>query len=227
MRIHKCGIKIILITLFTLFLINYLVYKSSLITPIIKATIQFISLALSIIIIYFFRNPERKIYENPYFILSPADGKIIAVKEIFENEFFNEKRLMISIFMSLINVHKNWLPASGKILYIKHYDGKFKIASKENSYLDNEHNIIVMENTLGRKILIRQVAGKIARRICSNVKVNDKVKQGNELGFIKFGSRVDVVLPLDAIPRINIGDKVFGSLTVLADLYEKNKNDET
>ena len=221
MKIHKAGYKIIAITFLILIIFNYLIYKQVTKNIYINSAVQIWSAITFILIVFFFRNPDRKIIENPYFIISPADGKIIEIKEIFEHEYYKENMLMISIFMSLFNVHKNWVPTSGKVLHVQHVKGKFKLAYDKNSYLDNEHNIIAIHNVLDRKILVRQVAGKIARRIYCKIKPNDTIKQGRELGFIKFGSRVDVVLPLDAKVKVKLNQKVYGGLTVLADLYQK------
>ncbi len=222
MRIHKAGYKIIFVSFLFFVGLNYVFIKFFSEHKILNSVIQLWSGVTFTFILAFFRDPSRKIHENPYFILSPADGTIIDIKEVEENEYFKRPMLMISIFMSIFNVHKNWIPVSGEIVKTDYHKGKFLIASKEHSYLHNEHNNVVMHTVTNHEILVRQVAGKVARRIFCKVKPQDKVKQGDELGFIKFGSRVDVVLPLEAKVKVKLRQKVFGGLTVLADLYEKN-----
>ncbi len=221
MIIHKEGHKIIFVSFLMLLFINFLVIHflpSKSITNFIVSTI---SVLLFGFIITFFRNPKRKIIENEYFVFSPADGKIVVNEIVNENEFLNEQRIQISIFMSIFNVHKNWLPVSGVVIYKKYHKGKYFIASLPKCSELNERNTIVIKNQNNIQILIRQIAGFIARRIICDLSENQNVKQAQELGFIKFGSRVDVFLPLDSIVKVKIGDKVQGGLTVIADLPKK------
>ncbi len=218
-RIHKQGIKPISLTLVFLIIVNVIVYISISINIIVFSIINIMSLMVFTMVTRFFRNPKREVVENPYFILAPADGKIVAIEEIEENEYFKEKRIQISIFMSIYNVHSNKLTSSGKIKYTKYHKGDFLLAKHPKSSVKNERNTVVVETNSGHEILTRQIAGAVARRIICNVKENDIVKQGDEFGFIKFGSRVDIILPLEAKIKVKLQQKVQGSRTVIADLY--------
>lgn len=170
----------------------------------------------------FFRVPQRvKPAVDNSIIYSPADGEIVAVEEVIESEYFKEPRLKISVFMSVWNVHINWFPLSGKILYFKHHQGKFLVAWAEKSSEINERTTTVVD-TGSHVVLFRQIAGFIARRIVNRTQAGDKVEQCTECGFIKFGSRMDVYLPLGSDPKVKIGDKVTGIQTILAKLKIDN-----
>ncbi len=218
MIIHKQGIKIILIISLFLFGANFLVVHFLSENHILKTTFNTFSILFFVLVVSFFRNPKRKVIENEYFVLSPADGEVVVIEKVQENEFFNEEKIQISIFMTIFNVHKNWIPMSGDIVYAKYHEGKYFMANYPKSSQLNEHNSIVIKNNKNQAILVKQIAGFIARRIVCNFKLGDKVKQDEELGFIKFGSRLDVFLPLDAKINVKLGDKVVGGLSVLADL---------
>jgi phosphatidylserine decarboxylase len=148
-------------------------------------------------------------------ILCPADGKVVVIEETEENEYFHDRRLQVSIFMSPINVHVNRNPISGIISYFKYHPGKFLVAWHPKSSTDNERTTVVVKNANGVEVLFRQIAGALARRIVWYVKENDNVTQGSEFGFIKFGSRVDLFLPLGTEINVNIGDKVVGGKTII------------
>jgi phosphatidylserine decarboxylase len=167
-------------------------------------------------IVSFFRVPKRKLKVAPDSIISPADGKIVVVEEVSDEEYFHEKRLQVSIFMSPANVHLNRYPVGGEVVYSTYHPGKYLVAWHPKSSIENERHSVVLKCN-SREVLIKQIAGAVARRICNYAAVGDEVKQGNELGFIKFGSRVDVLLPLDAQIKVSIGDTVKGGMTVLAD----------
>ena len=169
-----------------------------------------------VIIIQFFRNPSRSANTGDD-VLCPADGKIVAIEEVEETEYFHDKRIQISIFMSPLNVHINWLPMGGIVKYVKYHPGRYLVAWHPKSSTENEHTTIVVENENGA-VLLRQIAGALARRICYYLNEGDQVHQGDEMGFIKFGSRVDVLLPPDSDIKVGIGDKVKGTQTVLAAL---------
>jgi phosphatidylserine decarboxylase len=166
---------------------------------------------------YFFRVPSRLPAVDESAILAPADGKIVIIKEVEENEYLHEKRVQVSVFMSLFNVHINWFPLHGTVEYARHHQGKYMVAWHPKSSEKNERTTVVV-NQNGTKILFRQIAGYIARRIVCYAKEGMAVEQGQETGFIKFGSRVDLFLPLDAIINVKIGDKVKGTQTVIAHL---------
>lgn len=167
-------------------------------------------------IIRFFRYPNRNFKANPGIILSPADGKIIAIEKEIETEYYNEERLRVSVFMSGFNVHANWVPVSGTIQYNKYHPGRNLFAIHPKSSLLNERTSIVILNENGKETLIRQIAGIFARRVVTYPKSGQVVNQGEELGFIKFGSRLDIFLPCDTKVLVKIGDKVKGNLTELA-----------
>ncbi len=218
-RLHKQGIKPISITLLFTILLNivFFVYISK--NMVANIILNFGSLYLIVMVVQFFKNPKREIIENENFILSPADGKIVAIEEINETEYFNDKRIQVSIFMSIYNVHANKFTSTGKVKYIKYHKGKFLLAKHPKSSELNERNTVVVETTKGHEILTRQIAGAVARRIICEVKPDDTAQQGKEFGFIKFGSRVDIILPLNAKIKVKLYEKVQGSRTVIADLF--------
>jgi len=167
------------------------------------------------IIIQFFRYPQRTVNQNEDVILSPADGKICVIKETIENEYLKTKCLQVSIFMSPTNVHINWIPIPGFVTYMKHKDGEFYAAFKDKSAEENERTTTAVKIRDGREIVMCQVAGAMARRIINYVEVGDPVDQSTELGFIRFGSRVDLYLPLDTKLNVKLYDKVKGSQTII------------
>lgn len=169
------------------------------------------------LLLNFFRNPPRPIPQTgDHLIYAPADGKVVVIEEITETEYFNDKRIQVSIFMSPLNVHVNRIPVTGTIAYQKYHPGKYLVAWHPKSSTENERNTVVVVQ--GRyQILLRQIAGALARRIKWYVHTGDKVHQGQEMGFIKFGSRVDVFLPLDAKVLVTIGQKVKGNVTRIAE----------
>lgn len=216
MKLHKEGYVTIIVTFIGLFGLTarlIFVIPSILWLQGIIITIPIIILAR---ILHFFRAPNRQFEINNDAILSPADGEIVAIEEVFEEEFLKEKCIQISVFMSPTNVHINWLPASGLISYCKHHSGKHLVAWHPKSSTLNERTSIGLQLENGTKILIRQVAGALARRIVCYAKIGKTVKQTEELGFIKFGSRVDVFLPLGTQINVALKDLVVGGQTILA-----------
>jgi phosphatidylserine decarboxylase len=169
-------------------------------------------------IIQFFRVPKRKFNYKNGMVLCPADGKIVVIEEVEETEYFKDRRIQVSIFMSPINVHANFNPVSGVIQYAKYHPGLFLVAWHPKSSTDNERTTIVTKTESGQEVLFRQVAGALARRICYYVKEGQKVEGGQEFGFIKFGSRIDVYLPLSAKIKVSLNQKVKGQLTEIAEL---------
>ncbi len=177
-----------------------------------------ISLAViifAILIIQFFRVPKRKYEIKENEIICPADGKVVVIEEVEETEYFKDKRIQVSIFMSPLNVHANFNPISGVIKFVKYHPGLFLVAWHPKSSTENERTTIVTEHKNGKEVLFRQIAGAVARRICYYVKEDQKVEAGTEFGFIKFGSRIDIFLPLGTEINVNIGDKVKAQITTL------------
>ncbi len=172
-----------------------------------------------LIFLQFFRSPKRDLVISSRSIVCPADGKVVAIEEVEEPEYFNgEKRLQVSVFMSPLNVHLNRYPISGKVVYSKDHPGKFLVAWHPKSSTENERNTVVVETEFGVSVLIRQIAGFVARRIVWYCHTDDDVKQGDELGFIKFGSRVDLFLPVSAQIKVELDEKVQGGISVLAEV---------
>ena len=213
---HKEGFSLIilfflLVTIDIIMLEVLLVDSSSL-----KSILQIFSLIIFVFILWFFRNPKRSIKKNPELILSPADGKIISIKEVDELEYFKDKKIQISIFLSPLDIHVNRYPVSGEILYSKYHQGKYLLAWHPKSSNNNERTTVVIKNKKFGEVMYRQIAGVVARRIVNYAKVNSNVEQGEDSGFIKFGSRVDLFLSKDSNLKIKIGDKVKGGLSIIA-----------
>ena len=173
--------------------------------------------SLTLIVLQFFRHPSRAITEGHNLVIAPADGKVVVVEEAEEKEYFGGKRLQLSIFMSPVNVHVNRFPISGTVSYFKYHPGKFLAAWEPKSSTDNERTTVVVKHENGVELLFRQIAGALARRIVWYCRQGDQAKQGEEMGFIKFGSRVDLFLPLNAVIKVKVGDKVRGGQTVIAE----------
>lgn len=181
-------------------------------------SISFLLLVFLYLIIQFFRVPHRTINAQEGTVLCPADGKVVVIEEVDEPEFLKTKCIQISVFMSPLNVHVNWFPVNGKVLYEKYHPGKYLVAWHPKSSTENERTTTVVETAKGKQILFRQVAGALAKRIVNYAKMGNTAKQGEEFGFIKFGSRIDLYLPLDANIKVKIGDKVQGQITTIAEL---------
>ncbi|MCH8903747.1 MAG: phosphatidylserine decarboxylase family protein [Bacteroidetes bacterium] len=178
-------------------------------------SLHLITINMVILILIFFRNPLRTFPLNESHILSPADGKVVVIEEVEETEYFNDKRRVISIFMSPLNVHSNRYPIGGETKYVKYHKGKYLVAWHPKSSLENERNTVVVKNE-NFEILFRQIAGWMARRIISYARVGEKAEQSQDMGFIRFGSRVDIYLPLSVRVRVSLGDQVRGGMTVIA-----------
>lgn len=218
--IHKEGYKIILVTFVVLVAFNLAFHYSSLLPYNGLYLLMGMSVAFFLFIAYFFRKPRRAMITDAQCIVSPCDGKIVTIEETHEVEYFNEKRLLVSIFMSPSNVHINWNPISGIVKYVKYHPGKYLVAYNPKSSTHNERNTLVIEDD-GVEVLVRQVAGVLARRIVHYVEEGQQVMQGAEFGFIKFGSRIDLYLPLDAKVEINLKQKVRGGKTIIARLPQE------
>ena len=214
MKIHKEGYGIIRNTflLFYLPLILLFIFFGG---SVVLYTLLFILTVLFAIVVMFFRNPERVPTEDPAAIIAPADGKIVIVKEVYEGEYLKCDCIQVSIFMSVFNVHVNWFPVNGNVEYYKYHPGRYLVAMHPKSSEKNERTSIVV-NTGEQKVLFRQIAGYIARRIVCYAVEGNPVQQGEQVGFIKFGSRIDLFLPLDSRIQVTKGQKVIGSETIIA-----------
>ena len=213
---HKEGHKIILISFLTIgvaFLLTDLTNNF-----LLKKILQISLLLFFLLIIQFFRNPKRKTLKNNKQVISPVDGKIVVIEEVEENEYFKDKRIQVSIFMSPINVHVTRYPIGGKILLSKYHPGKYLFAWHPKSSDENERTTVVIENNNFGKLLYRQIAGALARRIVNYAQKGKLATQGNDAGFIKFGSRVDLFLPLNCKINVNINQKVKGGLDIIAEV---------
>lgn len=211
---HKEGQKIIFVTLIIvggLFLLT-----DSIEIPWVVKSIQIVLLGILILILQFFRNPKRDTQLDDSKIVSPVDGKVVVIEEVEETEYFKDKRLQVSIFMSPINVHVTRYPIGGKVLFSKYHPGKYLVAWHPKSSEENERTTIVVENSTIGKVLYRQIAGALARRIVNYAKEKDNVIQGEDAGFIKFGSRVDLFLPLNSSIQVELNQKVKGGESIIA-----------
>ncbi|MCB9361730.1 MAG: phosphatidylserine decarboxylase family protein [Flavobacteriales bacterium] len=217
MKFHKEGYPSLLITLIFIAVLNGLVYFFLNDYIIIKILAYAISAFLLIVILQFFRSPSRNFVQRDGHIISPADGKVVVIEEVEETEYFKAKRLQVSVFMSPINVHINRYPIAGKLKYFKYHPGLFLVAWHPKSSTDNERTTAVVEDDKGRSVLFRQVAGALARRIVFFDKEGNDCVQTEECGFIKFGSRVDLYLPLDAKLNVKLNEVVKGGITTLAE----------
>ena len=208
---HREGHKIIIYSFFITFIISISSEFFLTISYFSKIT-QIFSLIIFCLVLQFFRNPKRKILKNENEILSPVDGKIVSIKKVYEKEYFKDDRILVSIFMSPLNIHVTRYPISGKILYSKYHPGKYLVAWHPKSSEKNERTTIVVESKKVGPILYRQIAGTVARRIVNYAKKNTNAIQGEDSGFIKFGSRVDLFLPLDSKIKVKMNQKVKGGI---------------
>ena len=216
MRIHKAGIGVLLVAAGIFSLIVSLLA----IIHVNSIVLYSLSTGLAILLLFmlwFFRNPKRKITINENQVIAPADGKIVVIEEIFEDEYIKDKCIQISIFMSIWNVHINWMPVLGRVLQTLHFNGRYMAAWLPKASTENERSVILIETKSAGKILVKQIAGALARRIITYVKQNDSIMAGDQLGFIRFGSRVDVLIPVNSNVKVNLNDKVTGGKTLLAE----------
>ncbi|UAB81355.1 phosphatidylserine decarboxylase family protein [Marixanthomonas sp. SCSIO 43207] len=212
---HKEGHKIILITL-SLCIVLSLIADYFVENSIIKGGIIISLIILLVLILQFFRNPKRAFSLNEDHVLSPVDGKVVVIEEVFEKEYYNEKRLQVSVFMSPINVHVTRYPVGGDVVYSKYHPGKFLVAWHPKSSEENERTTVVVRSKKFGDVLHRQIAGALAKRIVNYAEEGQTATQADDSGFIKFGSRVDVFLPLDANITVSLNQKVKGGITILA-----------
>ena len=221
MKVHREGTGILL-TLFTiLFVVNVALYYSSGRSTLFY-TVCCLSSIFFLLVLNFFRSPFRRFpYDSEGLVIAPADGTIVAIEEVMENEILHEKRLQVSIFMSVFNVHANWVPVNGTVKHVSHNNGRFMAAYLPKSSTENERSAVVVTTKDGVDILARQIAGAMARRIVTYAKAGEKCHVDEQMGFIKFGSRVDVYLPLGTEVLVEMDQKVTGNQTPIARLYSK------
>ena len=216
MTIHKEGYKIIAWSTIIFGVVNILsFYFISFASPVISWLIFIATLGLLLFIISFFRIPKRVPTIREDAIIAPADGKVVAIEEILADEYFTDRRIQVSIFMSPANVHVNRNPVSGEVVYSQYHKGKYLVAWHPKSSTENERHSVVYRKE-GKELLVKQIAGALAKRIINYLQPGQQVKQTGEMGFIRFGSRVDILLPLDAKIHVKIGDKPQGGVTVIA-----------
>lgn len=213
--IHREGRKPLFITLILLCLIYIVIQMLASHDWIIQFYLGF-AIVIYLLVLQFFRNPKRVTNSKEGEIVAPADGTVVLIEEVEETEYLNDKRKMVSIFMSPLNVHVNRVPITGNVTYTKYHQGKYLVAWHPKSSQLNERTTIVMENDTTGPILFRQIAGAVARRIAIYCRPNDQLMAGQEFGFIRFGSRMDIFLPLEAEVCVNIGDKPKGGETIIA-----------
>jgi len=216
---HKEGHKIIYTT-FIIVIALFLLIDNFIHLKWLQNSLWFLVFAFLIIILQFFRNPKRKTIINDAQVLSPVDGKVVVIEEVFESEYFQEKRLQVSVFMSPINVHVTRYPISGNVVFSKYHPGKYLVAWHPKASEENERTTVVIENKTYGKVLYRQIAGALAKRIVNYAEINDQVTQGTDSGFIKFGSRVDLFLPLNTKIKVELNQKVRGGESVIAEIND-------
>ncbi|MGE0087863.1 MAG: phosphatidylserine decarboxylase family protein [Bacteroidales bacterium] len=214
MTIHKEGYKIIAIVSLVLITLNFISFRFIPI-PFIYWTLLVFSVLFLGFILRFFRKPTREIILDENTVFAPCDGKVVVIEQTEENEYFKDKRIQVSIFMSVWDIHINWFPVGGVVKYNKYHPGKFFIANLPKSSTENERTTVVVENKNKQQVLFRQIAGIVARRIICYAEEGKNFTQNSEVGFIRFGSRVDIFLPLDAKINVLLGQKTIGTQTVI------------
>jgi phosphatidylserine decarboxylase len=221
MRIHKEGHAFVAILLIILLVANMLLFTVIPAGPVLTRLFIIFSGLVFFFILWFFRVPDRSFLIDNNLIIAPADGMVVAVEETREDEYFNDSRLQVSIFMSPLNVHVNYYPIGGVVKYYKYHPGDYLVAWHPKASTRNERSTIVIDNGSPEVVLVRQIAGALARRIVCFAKTGEHADQGQELGFIKFGSRVDLLLPPDVNVRVRPGDKVTGQISVIASFNQE------
>ena len=216
---HKEGHKIIFTTF--IFVVACFLLIDNFIHEIwLQNTIYFLLLGFLILILQFFRNPKRKTVLNDTQVVSPVDGKVVVIEEVFEKEYFNDKRLQVSVFMSPLNVHVTRFPIGGHVVFSKYHPGKYLVAWHPKASEENERTTVVVENPTYGKVLYRQIAGALAKRIVNYAQINNQAIQGSDSGFIKFGSRVDLFLPLNTDIKVQLNQKVRGGESIIAEIND-------
>lgn len=215
MTIHREGHRILILLIVILLIINISIFSFFPDATLINQLIAIASVSIFLLVLQFFRSPNRKHNLSEDWVLCPADGEVVVIEEVEEPEYYQGKRLQVSVFMSPLNVHVNRYAISGKVTYFKYHEGLYLVASHPKSSTENERTTVVVENG-SHSVLLRQVAGAVARRIITYAKVGDQAKQGGEFGFIKFGSRVDIYMPTDVNVQVKLGEVVKGGMTIIA-----------
>jgi phosphatidylserine decarboxylase len=216
MHLHREGTPTLLLSTAALAFILFALWKWPVLPNFLAIAIAMALLVIFGIIVYFFRVPARTVTPDDRSVMAPADGKVVAIEEVHEGEYFQDRRIQVSIFMSPLNVHVNWYPVSGTTSYYKYHPGKYLVAWHPKSSTENERSTVVVKHPTHGEVLFRQIAGALARRICTYSRPGEPVQQGSEFGFIKFGSRVDVFLPPNAEVTVQLGQMVTGSASVIA-----------
>jgi len=217
MRLHHEGKTFILASV-TLWILASLLMFTFCNISFLNYFVSAIFFSIFLLILWFFRIPNRNFSSNNDAIVAPCDGKVVVIEKVFESEYFQEEMIQISIFMSPLNVHANWYPVNGSVAYTKYHPGKYLVAWHPKSSTENERSTVGIIAHNGKKILVRQIAGMLARKIVSYAKENVQAKLGYEFGFIKFGSRIDIFVPVDTLINVKIGDKTVGGVTEIAQL---------
>ena len=216
MGLHREGTNTLLLTTAIICMLLFLLWRFEPLPQVLLIALSTILLVLWVIVVAFFRVPSRDVVDDPLAIKSPCDGKVVAIEKVHEQEYFDDERIQVSIFMSPLNVHINYFPISGITKYFKYHPGKYLVAWHPKSSVENERSTVVVEHPNGYEVLFRQIAGALARRICTYPRSGSTAEQGKEFGFIKFGSRVDLFLPLDTKVEVALEQKVTGSQTIIA-----------
>lgn len=220
-RLHHEGTSTLILGFIVYAILNALVYYwAGSCCPMASYIFFGITTIIYLVVVNFFRCPIRHYEESDTegLIIAPADGKIVVIEEVEENEYFHDRRLMVSIFMSLFNVHANWVPCDGKVKLVRHHDGRFKAAWLPKASTENERSTVVIESSTGQEILVRQVAGAMARRIVTYLQEGEECEIDEHMGFIKFGSRVDIYLPIGTKVNVELGQRTTGNETIIARL---------
>ncbi len=218
-KLHHEGVNVIIITLITIIAVIIAMFLLIGVRP-VSIIVTIICLAIFATVLNFFRFPKRSFKGEitPQVVVSSVDGRVVALEEVYEDEVLHANAIQLSVFMSPFNVHANWVPVAGKVTYVKHHNGRFMAAHLPKSSTDNERSTIVIETPGGDRIVVRQIAGAIARRIVTYVEPDEQVSITDFIGFIKFGSRVDIFLPLDTEVLVKLGDRTWGGETLVARL---------
>jgi phosphatidylserine decarboxylase len=216
MRLHREGTPTLLLIVALVCFGLFALLRWPVLPTVLAVFIGVLLISVLVIVVWFFRVPKRALTQDDNAIFSPCDGKVVVIEEVFEPEYFKDKRRQVSIFMSPLNVHINYYPVSGSTSYYKYHPGKYLVAWHPKSSTENERSTVVCRHPRYGEVLFRQIAGALARRICTYAKVGEPAVQGAEFGFIKFGSRVDLFLPLGAQINVGIGQTVAGAGTVIA-----------
>ena len=218
-KLHHEGVNVIIITLITIIAVIIAMFLLIGVRP-VSIIVTIICLAIFATVLNFFRFPKRSFKGEitPQVVVSSVDGRVVALEEVYEDEVLHANAIQLSVFMSPFNVHANWVPVAGKVTYVKHHNGRFMAAHLPKSSTDNERSTIVIETPGGDRIVVRQIAGAIARRIVTYVGPDEQVSITDFIGFIKFGSRVDIFLPLDTEVLVKLGDRTWGGETLVARL---------